>query len=99
MIGKRIKDALRTKDKSVAELAQYLGITEQSVYRYLRDEVEPSVSTIFRIADFTGFSYLYFISRTDSPAKGIRGLVVRVDGEESYVLPLESGHTVTIEIQ
>lgn len=99
MIGQRIKDALRVKGKSVAELATFLEVTEQSVYRYLRDEVEPSISTIFRIADFTGFSYVYFISRKETPATGVRSLILRVDDKEAYVLPLEPGHTVTIEIE
>ena len=99
MIGQRIKTALRSSNKSVADLAKFLDITEQSVYRYTRDEVEPSVSTIFKIAEFTGYSYLYFISRKASPHSGVKSLVIRVDGDEAFTCPIETGHEVTIEIR
>lgn len=98
-IGSRIKDALRARDRNVAALAEYLDITEQSVYRYLRDEVEPSISTIMRIADFTGFSYLYFISGKAVSSASVTTFKVVMEGETVVELPIPRGSAITLAIE
>ena len=99
MIGNRIKEALRTRNRSVAQLADFLGITEQSVYRYLRDEVEPSVKQIMKISEFTGRSYLYFLAAPGSPAGGLPTLVVSSEGATVLELPILRGSSVTMTIE
>jgi transcriptional regulator with XRE-family HTH domain len=99
MIGTRIKEALRTRDKTVNNLADYLGVTEQSVYRYLRDEVEPSISTVMKIAQFTGHSYIYFLSQREQPTGGLPTLRVFVNDKDVAEIPVARGDSVKITFE
>lgn len=62
LIGDRIKKALTESGKDVPGLAKYMDTTVQTVYRWMRGEVEPSVSNIRRIGAFTGHPAEYFVA-------------------------------------
>lgn len=46
----RIKLVLVEKDKSGKELAQHLGKTETTVSRWCRNEIQPTLETLYEIS-------------------------------------------------
>ncbi|WP_128546806.1 helix-turn-helix transcriptional regulator [Larkinella soli] len=48
----RIKAVLADRNKSNKDLARYLGKTESAVSRWCTNEVQPSIETLYEIAQF-----------------------------------------------
>lgn len=49
-LGETIKEAREAEDVSVADLAERVGVTANTVYRWQRDEVTPSWTHLHEIA-------------------------------------------------
>lgn len=63
MLGKKIKK-LREQNKYTQEdVANYLGVAPQTVYKYEKEINEPDLSTISKLADFFNVSVDYLLGR------------------------------------
>lgn len=63
--GTRIKRLLKERGKTQLELADYCGVTPQTVYRWCADKLEPRASMIEKIAKFLQTNSLYLLNETD----------------------------------
>ena len=53
-LGTKIRTARELADVRAVELARAVGVTPNTIYRWERDEVEPSVSTLEAVAQALG---------------------------------------------
>lgn len=53
-LGEMIREARQSADVSVADLAERTGVAANTVYRWERDELEPSISTLRIVAGALG---------------------------------------------
>lgn len=61
----RIKELRLSLDLTQAELAQKIGFNQTAIGKYERNELEPSVSTLIKLADIFNVSTDYLIGRSD----------------------------------
>ena len=52
MLSKRLKELRAAKGMTQADLANYLGITQQAIAKWERDKAEPDIETLNKIADY-----------------------------------------------
>ena len=64
---KNLKKLRLEKGLSQQQLAEYLHITQQSVYKYEKGISEPNTELMVHMADFFGTSVDYLIGRSSSP--------------------------------
>lgn len=57
------------KGVSQQAVADHLGLTQQSVYRYEKDKFEPDIGTLIALADYFGTTVDFLIGRTP-PTQG-----------------------------
>lgn len=63
--GTRIKKLLKERGKTQIELADYCGVTPQTVNRWCADKLEPRANMIEKIAKFLQSNSLYLLNQTD----------------------------------
>ena len=67
--------ALRKDFKiSQQQLADIIGVSQQSVNKYENQDVEPDIAILIKIADFFSVSVDYLIGRTSSPDFAVSSL-------------------------
>lgn len=67
MIGKKIKELREIKQITQEELAKYLGVAPQTVYKYEKEINEPDLKTTSKIAEYFNVTADYLLGRTDNP--------------------------------
>ena len=65
MIGKKIKELRELKGSTQEDLAKFLGVAPQTVYKYEKNINEPDLETTSKIADYFGISVDELLGRTD----------------------------------
>ena len=65
MIGKKIKELREIKQITQEELAKYLGVAPQTVYKYEKEINEPDLKTTSKIAEYFNVTTDYLLGRTD----------------------------------
>ena len=63
----RIKKVREKNKISQAKLADFLNITQQAVSAYEKEEREPNIDTLNKIADYFNVTVDYLLGRTDTP--------------------------------
>lgn len=63
---KNLKKLRRDKGITQKQLANMLGVSQQSVNKYENHNVEPDLSTVMKMADYFGTSVDYLIGYTDA---------------------------------
>lgn len=61
----RIKDLINEEKISQAELARSVGISQSAVCNWLNGKKEPSIDSLWRLADFFDVSVDYIIGRKE----------------------------------
>lgn len=61
----RIKDLMNEERISQAELARSVGISQSAVCNWLNGKNEPSIDSLWRLADFFDVSVDYIIGRKE----------------------------------
>lgn len=61
----RIKDLMSEERISQAELARSVGISQSAVCNWLNGKKEPSIDSLWRLADFFDVSVDYIIGRKE----------------------------------
>lgn len=64
---RRIRDTREDQDKTQAEVAAYLGITQTQYSRYERGANEIPLHYLILVADYLSVSLDYLAGRTDEP--------------------------------
>ena len=64
---RRIRDTREDQDKTQAEIAAHLGITQTQYSRYERGANEIPLHYLILVADYLGVSLDYLAGRTDEP--------------------------------
>ena len=64
---RRIRDTREDQDKTQAEIATYLGITQTQYSRYERGANEIPLHYLILVADYLNVSLDYLAGRTDEP--------------------------------
>lgn len=67
MIGIKIKELRTSHDKTQEDVAKFLGVTPQTIYKYEKGINEPDLKTTTRIAEYFNVSIDYLLERTDNP--------------------------------
>ena len=81
---KNLKHLRLEKGLSQQQLADYLHITQQSVYKYEKGISEPNIQLMIHMADFFGTSVDYLVGRTAPP----ENILVQCE----QLTPLETQH-------
>ena len=63
----RIKELRLEKNLSQNDIAKVLGCNQTAVGKYEREQLEPNISTLMKLADFFNVSIDYLLNRTDNP--------------------------------
>ncbi len=79
---KRLKELRIEKGLSQQKLANHLGISQQSVYKYENNIAEPDISTLKNLADFFETSVDYLIEYSDIPQKCVHYTETDLDKAE-----------------
>ena len=67
--------SMRTKFKiSQQQLADAIGVSQQSINKYENQGVEPDIAVLIKIADYFSVSVDYLIGRTSSPDFAVSSL-------------------------
>lgn len=61
----RIRDVREDNDKTQAQMAEFLGCTQQSYSRYENQKAQMPYEVLCRLADYFGTSVDYLLGRTD----------------------------------
>lgn len=85
IIGKRIKKARNAANMSQLELAEGIGLSVKAVSAYEVSRVFPSVFTLKKIADLTGFTIGYFLDEEDVEALEMSARIKRIEKELAKV--------------
>lgn len=85
IIGKRIKQARLATNMSQLELADNLGLSVKAISAYEVSRVYPSVFTLKKIADLTGYSVGYFLDEEDVEALEMSARIKRIERELAVV--------------
>lgn len=82
MIGQRIRVRRNELGLSLRELAEQVDLTASFLSQIERDQADPSIRSLRRIADALGVPIFYFLSEADAPDP-----VVRQAGRKRLTLP------------
>ena len=66
-VGNRLRGLRETHQLSQKKVADLLGTTQTSVYRYEMNQAEPPIKTMLWYADYFDVSMDYIYGRTDDP--------------------------------
>ena len=61
----RLKELRAEKGETQKEVADFIGCSSLVYSRYEREEREPDIDTLCRLADFFGVTVDYIVCRTD----------------------------------
>lgn len=61
----RLRDVREDNDKTQAQMAEFLGCTQQSYSRYENQKAQMSYEVLCRLADYFETSVDYLLGRTD----------------------------------
>ena len=64
----RLRDVREDNDKTQAQMAEFLGCTQQSYSRYENQKAQMSYEVLCRLADYFETSVDYLLGRTDEIA-------------------------------
>lgn len=64
-IGEKIKILREKKGKTQLDIAKYLGVTYQTIYKYEKGIAIPPADTLKKLADFFNVSTDYLLGRTE----------------------------------
>lgn len=64
-IIKRIKDLMQVEHLSQYALAKHIGVNQSTVCNWLNGKKEPSIESLWRLADFFDVSVDYLIGRRE----------------------------------
>ena len=70
---------------SQRQLAEHIGVSQQSINKYENHNIEPDIETLIRIADHFGTSVDYLIGHSTLPYKEA-AQVYDLNGEEKALL-------------
>lgn len=59
---KKLREDARVSQK---QLAEFIGVSQQSINKYENHNIEPDIETLIRIADYFNTSVDYLIGHTD----------------------------------
>lgn len=91
MFADRLKEEREKKGLSQVELADRLGISKQTIYKYERGIALPSVDTLLDIANILDCSMDYLFGRTDN--RGVAIVEVEHEGKIAKVgVPKDQSH-------
>lgn len=62
---KNLKELRNSERVSQQQLADVIGVSQQSINKYENHSVEPDIDTMIKIADFFSVSVDYLIGRTE----------------------------------
>ena len=68
------------------QLAEIIGVSQQSINKYENHNIEPDIETLIRIADHFGTSVDYLIGHNTSPHKETTAQAYGLSGEEQTLL-------------
>ncbi len=68
------------------QLAEAIGVSQQSINKYENHKIEPDIETMIRIADYFQTSVDYLIGHTDNPRKIETTHPYELNEEESRML-------------
>ena len=77
MLHEQIKRLRAARSITQVELANYLGVSKQSVSNWENNNIQPSVELLERIADFFSVSTDCVLGREDRPMLDVSGLTDR----------------------
>lgn len=89
-IGERIKALRKQKKISQKDLAEKLGITSNTLYRYEHGDISISIEMLHKIAKALGMSFLELIGDTKENRQAVESLVAlreEVEAMLDYNLP------------
>ena len=66
-VGSRLRSLREALDLSQKKIAEMIGATQTTVYRYEMGQAEPQIKTLLWYADYFDVSLDYIFGRTDSP--------------------------------
>lgn len=69
MIGIKIKELRELYKKTQDDLAKFLGVAPQTIYKYEKGINEPDLKTINKIAEYFNVTTDYLLGRTDNPSE------------------------------
>lgn len=69
MIGIKIKELRELHKKTQDDLAKFLGVAPQTIYKYEKGINEPDLKTINKIAEYFNVTTDYLLGRTDNPSE------------------------------
>lgn len=67
MIGIKIKELRELYKKTQDDLAKFLGVAPQTIYKYEKGINEPDLKTINKIAEYFNVTTDYLLGRTNNP--------------------------------
>ena len=68
-VANRLKGLRKAKGLTQKDVALAIGKYERTYRRYEAGEIEPSASTIIKLADYFDISTDYLLCRTDNPKR------------------------------
>lgn len=71
---------------SQKQLAESIGVSQQSINKYENHNIEPDIETMIRIADYFNTSVDYLIGHTDLRRKIEMAYAYELNSEESTVI-------------
>ena len=71
---------------SQKQLAEFIGVSQQSINKYENHNIEPDIDTMIRIADFFNTSVDYLIGHTDLRRKIEPTLAYELNTDECFVI-------------
>lgn len=102
MMGEKIRVAIDAQGMTVEKLADALDVTVQSVYRWIRNEVTPSVQTLRDIARLTDRPIYYFISEATAEtldrSRKLGTISVSIDGERVFSAPVKRTSDINVDL-
>ena len=64
-IAKRIKEIMMEEKLNQVQLAEKIGVTQVAVSNWINGRKEPSINSLWLLADYFGVSVDYLIGRKD----------------------------------
>lgn len=65
LIAERIDELMKEQGLSQTKLGDKIGVSQSSVSEWLSKKIEPSIHSLWRLADFFGVTVDYLIGRED----------------------------------
>lgn len=66
-LGKKIKELREINNKTQLDVAKYLDVTYQTIYKYEKDIAIPPADAIVKLAEYFNVTTDYLLGRTDKP--------------------------------